>query len=77
MEYEIKLSGTPFDDGSIDRDRIGDGFFSRPVFRETVAQQLERQISKKKGIANRLSDFIGILADAEGSYENDLKMLQE
>jgi hypothetical protein len=54
-----------------------DGFFSRPVFRETVAQQLERQISKKKGISNRFSDFIGILADAEGTYENDLKMLQE
>lgn len=52
-----------------------DKFFSRPVHRETVAQQLERQISEKKGLKNRLSEFIGIVSEAEGSYENDLKML--
>lgn len=55
----------------------GDEYFSRPVHRETVAQQLERQITTKKGVGNRLSDFIGILSDAAGSYENDLKMLSE
>lgn len=55
----------------------GDSFFSRPVQRETVAQQLERQLSAKKTAGNPLSKFIGILADAEGDYENDLKILQE
>jgi hypothetical protein len=54
-----------------------DGYFSRPVQRQTVAQQLERQISIKKGTRNTLSDFIGLLADAEGSFANDLKMLSE
>jgi len=54
----------------------GDAFFSRPVRRETVAQQLERQI-REKGKQNPLRQFIGILADAEGTMENDLKMLRE
>lgn len=54
----------------------GDTFFSRPVRRETVAQQIERQVHEK-GSRNRMTEFIGILEDAEGSYESDLKMLQE
>lgn len=54
-----------------------DAFFSRPVVRETVAQQLERQLASRKLSGNKLSQFIGILADAEGDYENDLKMLSE
>jgi hypothetical protein len=79
MEYELKLSGTPFDDGAIDLDKLPseDAFFSRNVVRETVAQQLERQISARKTVGNRLAEYIGFLADAEGSYENDLKMLRE
>lgn len=55
----------------------GDNFFSRPVLRETVAQQMERQAASKKTIGNPLGQFIGFLADAEGNYENDLKMLSE
>jgi hypothetical protein len=55
----------------------GDTYFSRPVLRETVAQQLERQIAAKKTAGNKLGDFIGIFSDAEGSYESDLKMLAE
>lgn len=55
----------------------GDVFFSRPVLRETVAQQLARQIAAKKTVGNPLGKFIGAFADAEGSYENDLKMLSE
>ena len=54
----------------------GDAYFSRPVRRETVAQQLERQIGEK-GDRNPLRDFIGILSDAGGSFEEDLKMLRE
>jgi len=94
MEYEIRLSGTPFDDGAIDFDRLElpaqylhditnlsltdarDTYFSRPVRRETVVQQIERQL-QKKGPKNPLKTFIGILADAEGSFEDDLKMLSE
>jgi len=55
----------------------GDAYFSRPVLRETVAQQLERQMAAKKTTGNKLSQFIGILSDAEGDFENDLKMLSE
>jgi len=55
----------------------GDAYFSRPIVRETVAQQLERQTAARKLSGNKLSQFIGILADAEGDYENDLKMLTE
>ncbi len=53
-----------------------DAYFSRPVLKETVAQQIERQI-REKGTRNRLSEFIGILADAEGTFENDLKILNQ
>jgi hypothetical protein len=52
-----------------------DDYFSKSVSRETVAQQLERQISQKKGGRNKLASFIGVFAEAEGNYENDLKML--
>lgn len=55
----------------------GDAYFSRPIIRETVAQQLERQLAARKSSSNKLSQFIGILADAEGDYETDLKMLSE
>lgn len=55
----------------------GDAFFSRPVVRETVAQQLERQMAARKSSGNKLSQFIGILSDAEGNFENDLKLLNE
>ncbi len=55
----------------------GDTYFSQPVRRETVAQQLERQMAAKKTVGNKLSQFIGIMADAAGDYENDLKMLNE
>lgn len=54
----------------------GDEYFSRPVVRETVTQQLERQI-RERGNRNPLNDFIGILSDAEGNFEQDLKMLSE
>lgn len=142
MEYEIKLSGTPFDDGAIDLDRleiiaqhlhdiakgslqirmfgssqikgretqqvtqslkirlrglsrgstvlhlecqpfretlrnVQGNLFHQEIVHETVAQQLERQIAARKTVGNQLSQFIGILADAEGDYENDLKMLSE
>lgn len=63
--------------GKVSLAEIGDAFFSRPVVRETVAQQLERQTATRKSSGNKLNQFIGILADAEGDYENDLKMLSE
>ncbi len=63
--------------GKVSLAEEGDAYFSRPVQRETVAQQLERQMASKKKAGNQLSQFIGILADAAGDYENDLKMLSE
>jgi hypothetical protein len=63
--------------GKVSLAEQGDAYFSRPIKRETVAQQLERQMSAKKTVGNKLSQFIGILADAAGDYENDLKMLSE
>ncbi len=63
--------------GKVSLSDQGDAYFSRPVLRETVAQQLERQMAAKKTTGNKLSQFIGILADADGDYENDLKMLRE
>lgn len=53
-----------------------DDYFSRPVKSETTEQQIARQI-REKGNRNRWSEFVGILADAEGDFENDLKMLRE
>lgn len=63
--------------GKVSLAEEGDAYFSRPLRRETVAQQLERQMAAKKTVGNKLSQFIGILADAAGDYENDLKMLNE
>lgn len=54
-----------------------DMYFSQAVVRETVAQQLDRQMAARKSSGNKLHAFIGILADAGGDYENDLKMLTE
>lgn len=51
-----------------------DAYFSKPPRRETVEQQLERQI-QQKGNVNRLSTFIGILADDEQTLESDLLLL--
>ena len=63
--------------GKVSLAALGDAYFSRSVIRETVAQQLERQLAARKTSSNKLSQFIGILADAEGDYETDLKMLSE
>jgi len=51
-----------------------DDYFSRPPRRETVEQQLERQI-QQKGLQNRFGNFIGILTEAGQSIEDDLKIL--
>jgi hypothetical protein len=63
--------------GKVSLAALGDAYFSRPVIRETVAQQLERQLAARKSSSNKLSQFIGILADAEGDYETDLNLLRE
>lgn len=63
--------------GKVSLAEEGDSFFSRPVLRETVTQQLERQMAARKTTGNKLGQFIGIMADAAGDYENDLKMLSE
>jgi hypothetical protein len=81
MQYEVKISGAPQDDGAIDLDRLaqeasGLQYIAKgaPLHRETVEQQLERQI-QQKGIQNRFGNFIGILTEAGQSIEDDLKML--
>jgi hypothetical protein len=63
--------------GKVALSEQNDAYFSRSVTRETVAQQIERQISQRKGTKNKLNDFLGVFSDAPGSYENDLKMLGE
>lgn len=54
-----------------------DAYFSRVPRRETVAQQLERRKAEGKGRPDALLPYAGILADAEGTLEEDLKMLAE
>jgi hypothetical protein len=81
MQYELKISGAPQDDGAIDLDRLAqlanglrDIAIGAPPRHETVEQQLERQILQK-GLQNRFGNFIGILTEAGQSVEDDLKML--
>ncbi len=54
-----------------------DTIFSQTPLVETVEQQIERQLREGKGRGNVLKAFAGIFADAEGSLEEDLKMLAE
>lgn len=63
--------------GKVSLAEQGDAYFSKPILRETVAQQLERQRAARKLPGNPFGQYIGILADAAGDYENDLKMLSE
>ena len=51
-----------------------DEYFSKPPRRETVEQQLERQL-QQKGNKNELSSLIGILADEDQTLTDDLSLL--
>jgi len=55
----------------------GDAYFSRTPKKETVQQQLERQVAQKMGLGNPLKYYAGLLSDAEGTLEEDLKILGE
>ncbi len=51
-----------------------DEYFSKPPRRETVEQQLERQL-QQKGNINQLASFIGVLSEEDQSLEGDLLLL--
>lgn len=51
-----------------------DEFFSKVPVRETVEQQLQRQIAQK-GLVNRFGDFYGCLAEEGVTWEDDQKYL--
>jgi len=54
-----------------------DAVFSQTPLIETVEQQIERQLREGRGQADKMLRYAGIFADAEGTLEDDLKMLAE